>query len=332
MLVSFGRDMMRHLTNLELALFKKDSETVMNSFTKSLQGLDKFNRFVLGSVMSNAIEIIIVSIMLYTFLGQKYFLNTIFTYCVYMVLTKRISNKRQVLLKEKWKADLNSENKIHDIVYNIDTVKYFQQEERESDNFSNIIKGVREKDQKVIKSLAWLNSIQNLIISIGMLTNLGMGIYDCYHGFMTPGDLVMLQAIFSQIIVPLNFMGFLMREVDETKVNLQYAINMINEKEKANEESGRNKHMDNMFQFQSGRIEFQNVSFGFNPNKLILNNMNVVFEPHTVNGIVGYSGQGKSTLFSLLYRLYDPVSGSILVDDQDILKVNIESFRKVSKL
>jgi ABC-type transport system involved in Fe-S cluster assembly fused permease/ATPase subunit len=327
-LVSFGKDMMKHLTHLDFAIFKKDSETVMNTFTKSLQGLEKFNRFVLGSLMSNIIEIVIVSLMLYGFLGPKYFLNTICTYSIYMYLTKQLSDRRKVLLKEKWKADVNTENKIHDIVHNIDTVKYFQQENRESENFSHIVQGVREKDQKVIKSLANLNSVQNLVISLGMLINLGMGIFDCYSGLMTPGDLVMLQAIFAQIILPLNFMGMLMREVEETKVNLQYAINMINEKEKS--EQTNKVMMNNMFNFTSGKIEFENVSFGFHPGKLIMNKMNLVFEPNTVNGIVGFSGQGKSTLFCLLYRLYEPQSGRILVDNQEISKVNLDSLRKVN--
>jgi ABC-type transport system involved in Fe-S cluster assembly fused permease/ATPase subunit len=329
-MVNFSKDMMGYLMKLEFSTFKNNSETVMNSFTKSMQGLDRLNRWVIGNVMSNAVEIVIVSLMLYALLGPKYFINTIVTYGIYMMVTRKISKYRQKILREKYKAEVNSENKIYDIVYNIETVKYFQREEKESENFSNIIRGVREKEQKVISSLSLLNTSQNFIISLGMIINLGMGIFDCFNGTMTAGDLVMLNAIFAQIIMPLNFMGSLMREIDETRVNLQYAIDMVDEKQKLI----KGENSTQLFHFQKGKIEFQNVSFRFptqNQNhegKLILDNASVVFEPGTMNAIVGHSGQGKSTLFNLLYKLYDPLSGKILVDDQDISKAENDSYRK----
>ena len=188
----------------------------------------------------------------------------------------------------------------------------------------------------------------------------------------------MMQAIFLQIMIPLNFMGMLMREVDETKVNLHYAVDMIKKKE-----MDTLKHLEKenkLFYFQGGQIKFENINFGFltkhsageknlnfgtekkkkiltfgleknntenyidydneksdeikdkkqNLNyKQILKNCNVVFEKNTVNGIIGHSGNGKSTIFNLLYKLYEPNTGKILVDNQDISHLSNESYRKV---
>lgn len=323
-IVDFSKDMMNYLMKLEYHVFKTNSEFVMNSFNKSLQGIERLNRFVLGNIMSNVAEITIISIMLYTLLGPKYFINTILTYLFYMFVTRKISNYRQSLLQDKWKAEINSENKLFDIIYNIDTVKYFQREEGESEKYANIIKGVRQKDQKATSSLSILNSSQNLIISTGMVVNLCMGVYDCFYGTLTPGDLVMLQAIFTQIMMPLNFMGMLMREVDETRVNLKYAIEMIYKKE----EIKKTNTQKQLFIFNGGKIEFKNVSFGFTENNQILSNLNATFQPGSLNAIVGQSGQGKSTLFNLIYKLYEPNSGKIIIDDQDINEVDLDSYRK----
>jgi ABC-type transport system involved in Fe-S cluster assembly fused permease/ATPase subunit len=317
---------------LDFIIFKNNSETVQNSFNKSLQGLERLNRWVLGNVMSNTIEILIISGMMYFMLGPKYFINTVGCYVLYLFVTKKINNYRNKFIADKFKADVNAENKLFDIIYNIDTVKYFQREVSESDKYSNIIKGVREKDQKVISSLSLINTIQSLIISIGMVANLMMGVHDCYHGILTPGDLVMLQAIFTQMMMPLGFMGTLMREVEETRVNLQYAIDMINNRKKMTNEEKKLQQ----FHFQGGNIEFKDVSFGYPnpmdaaaPPKLILNNCNATFEKGSVNAIIGVSGQGKSTIFNLIYKLYEPIKGKILIDGQDLNQLETDSYRRV---
>lgn len=381
-IVNFSKDMINHLMKIEYSIFKHNSENVLNSFNKSLVGIERMNRFVIGNVMSNIIEIFIISCMIFGMLGPKYFANTIFIYCIYLYVTKRISSYRSKILNEKYQFELKSENKLFDIIYNIDNIKYFQKENSESQKFSGIIKDVRNKDTTVVSSLALLNNCQNFIISTGMVSNLIMGVFDVYSGLLTPGDIVMMQAIFLQIMMPLNFMGMLMREVDETKVNLKYAVEMIKKREVYLNDTKEKKNK--LFYFQGGKIVFKNVSFGFQSHftghtkvlsntaatplavekdsaeekknehdfnkaadaampyenelkqhkqhqsiKYILKNCDGVFEKNTLNAIIGHSGNGKSTIFNLLYKMYVPNSGSILVDNQDINLMDDESYRKV---
>lgn len=138
-----------------------------------------------------------------------------------------------------------------------------------------------------------------------MIVNLGMGVFDCYKGKMTPGDLAMLNVIYNQVMTPLNFMGALMREVDETRVNLNFTIEMINKRESIIKEQNLPD-----FCFRGGKIEFKDVTYGYSLNntdqigKIILNNLNVNFEPGSINAIVGHSGNGKSTIFNLIVRLF----------------------------
>lgn len=333
-IIGFARDMMDYLMRLEYYVFKSNSETLANTFNKSLQALERLNRFVISNVMSNVVEVGVISVMLYSLLGVKYFFNTIFIYGIYMAATKYISRKRMKVISEKFKLELASEKRLFDIIYNIDTVKYFQQEKNETSNYAEHIKGVRQKDEQVISSLSFLNSVQGLIVTAGLVSNLLLGVHDCYLGVLTPGDLVMMQMILSQMMIPLNFMGMLMREVDETRVNLQYAIDMINDKEKAVKSSNMSISPPQQFHFHGGRIELKDLGFHFHnkpntPGRNILRNINCTFEKGTINAIVGQSGNGKSTLFNLIYRLYDPSTGSIIVDGQDISTVELDSYRKV---
>jgi ABC-type transport system involved in Fe-S cluster assembly fused permease/ATPase subunit len=310
---------------MEYTIFKNNSEKVLNSFNKSLQGIDKLNRWVIGNVMSNAVEIIIISTMLYFLCGTKYFLNTIFIYGIYMFVTRKISNYRTKILRSKYDAEILSENKLFNIVYNISTIKYFQREDTEAVNFSEKVREVRQKDLLVMKTLAFLNTTQSVIISFGMILNLYMGVVDCAAGVLTPGDLVMLQAMFTQIMTPLNFMGTLMREVDETKVNLKYAVDMIKDKGKVEPK----RELLN-YHFNGGRIEFKDVNFGFTEgHKNILKGLNLTVESKTFNAIVGHSGGGKSTCFNLIYKLYEPTSGEVLIDNQDLRTLDETDYRKV---
>lgn len=262
--------MINHLMKMEYSIFKTNSEKVLNSFNKSLVGIERLNRFVVGNVMSNVIEISVISVMIFGLLGPKYFMNTLAIYCLYVYTTRKVSKYRSKLLADKFQHELKSENKLFDIIYNIENIKFFQRENYESQNFKDIIKSVRNKDVKVITSLAFLNNSQNLIISIGMILNLTMGIIDCYSGVLTPGDIVMMQAIFLQIMLPLNYMGMLMREIEDTKVNLQYAVEMIRQKEVYLLEQSKKKF--DKFEYKGGNIIFQNVDFHF-PLELISSEM-----------------------------------------------------------
>lgn len=132
-----------------------------------------------------------------------------------------------------------------------------------------------------------------------------MGVSDCYKGQLTPGDLVMLNVIFNQVMTPLNFMGSLMREVDETRVNLSFTIEMIKKRESIFKDNTLPS-----FIFKGGKIELKDVVYGYtntesgHQTKLIMNKFNASFNKGTINAIVGHSGNGKSTIFNLIvYRI-----------------------------
>ena len=153
---------------------------------------------------------------------------------------------------------------------------------------------------------------------------------------MTPGDFVMIQALFMQLSGPLFNMGTFFRTVDQSSVDVEDLFFMLNQKPVVKEiENARD------FTFQNGTIEFQNLGFkhyihndsdsekgaSFD-EKQLFEGFNLKIEPGTTNAIVGKSGFGKTTLLNLLFRIYDPSEGKILIDGQDIRELKFDSFRK----
>lgn len=328
-LIKFTDDMLKYLFKMEYKDFKNNSNFIINSFNKSSQGLENLNRFVLNNVISNVIEFGLVSFFLFYFIGIKYCAVTIGTYALYMFLTQRIISYRNPIMNEKLKLEIAQESKISEIIYNIDSVKYFHQEKKEVFKTLSSLKTLRLQDNKVVSSLAFLNSVQGLVITSGMLIGLMFGTVDCYNGKTSPGDLIMLHSSFTQIMQPLFFLGTIMRMISETRVRLQFAIDMLKNKEMLNkrEEEEKGKKID--FQKEDCRVLFENVSFSYdNKENYILKDLNMEFKKGSITAIVGKSGQGKSTIFNMIYRLYSPSKGRILIDNQDISYLNDESFRK----
>lgn len=327
--IKFSKETINYLNQISYSEFKENSENIINSINKTKDRLDRINRFLLGNVISNSIEAVMISMSLYKLLGKKYLLTTLAGYYFYMVYSKKLARIRQKYFKERYFAELHSENKFNDIVNNIQTVKYFQGEKKESLNYSNLVKIVRKKDELVSKSLSFLNGGQNFILNASIMVNMLNCIKDVINKKLTPGDLFMLQGLFTQLMFPLHIMGFLMREFDETRTQLQYGIDIQKRKEQLDKQIIEKKNkVENTFVYRNGEVKFENVSFSYNKGVPVLNKINATFQPGIINCIVGESGQGKSTMFDLVYKMFTPSSGRILIDGQDISKLDTDSIRK----
>lgn len=302
-IVNFNRDMIKYLFKLDFQEFKNNSNQIITRMNKSIEGIDHMSKFLLGNIFANIVEFGIVSCTLYYFMGYKYCIIIISTYVAYIYSSKIIMNKRIPIIREKHNSDEKIENKLSEIVYNIDSIKYFSQEKKEEEIMINNVNENRKLEVKVIKSLAVLNSVQYGIISLGMFGCLYFGIYDCYSGKMSPGDLIMLQSIFAQIMQPLFTVGTLMRTVTETRIKVGFAIDAIKHSKLIMENEKTLVNVKNEFIDNNFNIEFKNVHFSYN-NKgnyhEILKGVDMIFKTNEITAIVGKSGQGKSTIFNLI--------------------------------
>ena len=140
---------------------------------------------------------------------------------------------------------------------------------------------------------------------------------------MTIGDFVLINAFMLQLFLPLNFLGFVYREIRGSTANIENMFALMSLSSKIHQTDDAP-----LLNITQGAISFNQVSFAFSPDRPILKSLDLCVEPGTQVAIVGASGAGKSTLTKLLFRFYDADQGHIAIDGQDITAVNLESLRQ----
>jgi ATP-binding cassette subfamily B protein len=205
---------------------------------------------------------------------------------------------------------------------NFETVKYFGNEEMEAQRFDSSMSRYEKAATKVWTSLAWLNFGQAVIIGLGMGACMVLSAMAVSRGEQTLGDFVLINALLLQLSIPLNFIGFIYREIRQGFTDLEAMFDLLEEEKEIQDAPGAKP-----LAVSSGEIQFNNVDFHYDSDRKILKNVSFKVPAGKTVAIVGPSGAGKSTISRLLFRFYDVTGGSITIDGQDIRDVKQASLR-----
>jgi ATP-binding cassette subfamily B protein len=224
----------------------------------------------------------------------------------------------------------NTESRTSEIITNIKTVKAFAAEPKElKRQKQRLDRELTVVDYRIHKGYVKLLTYQRTMVQFCVFIVLGLTLAETLKGKITIGHFVMtltlssmayaelqpisnLAEVFARRISSmLRFHDFLQTPSGEATIDLL-----------SPEEIG-----DTDYQF-TGKVEFSHISFGYEDNRKVLQDINLLIEPYQTVALVGKSGSGKSTLVKLLLRYFEPQAGKILIDSQDIRTLDVSKYRR----
>ena len=287
---------------------------------RGVKGVDFLLRFMLFSIGPLILELILVGAILAVVFDFYYLLVVAVTIGLYVWFTFAVTEWRVRLRRQMNDSDTDANQKAIDSLLNFETVKYFGAETREADRYDSAMAKYEEAAIKTNYSLAFLNFGQSLLITGGLIGVMVMAAIGVQNGTLTVGDFVMVNAYMLQITIPLNFLGTVYREIRQSLVDMGEMFNLLEQPaEVVDAPDAKPLKVD------GGRVELDNVVFGYNPDRAILKGVSVTANPGEMVAIVGSTGSGKSTVGRLLFRFYDVNDGALRIDGQDVREVTQES-------
>lgn len=289
---------------------------------RGTKGLESVVRFTLLSMVPTILEFMLSAFILLFCYGWVYFFILIITIIAYVWFSVLTSNWRIKLRRKMNDADTKANGRAVDSLLNFETVKYFCNEEKEADRFNEAMAGYEKAAIKTAVSLGFLNFGQNVIFGLGMAILMGMTAYAILQGRQSLGDFIFINTLLVQLSVPLNFIGVLYRELRQGLLDIATMFVLLEVPQDI-----KDKPEALPLKLEKAIIKFDKVSFSYVPARPILKEVEFEIEEGKKLAVVGPSGAGKSTLSHLLYRFYDPQSGRILINGQDIRNVQQKSLR-----
>ncbi len=321
---SIALEVFSHLHRLSLR-FHLDRQTggLSRDIERGVSGIRFLMNFMLFNILPTLFEIgLVIAILLQRF-DARFSLVIIITLSIYIALTLTITEWRMGFRRKMNQMDSKANTSAIDSLINYETVKYFNNEEYELNRYDVSMRQWEKAAVRSTTSLSLLNSLQGLVIAAGVTVMMLMAADQVVSGTMTIGDLVMVNAFLLQLFIPLNFLGFVYREIRHSLADMERMFSLL---KTPAEVEDRDDASDLVL--SQARVSFEDVGFSYDKRRQVLKGVTFEIPSGKTVAVVGHSGAGKSTLSRLLYRFYDVTEGAILIDKQDIRDVSQQSVRR----
>jgi len=318
-----GLKVFKHLHALDLEFhLSRRTGGLSRDIERGTNGISFLMRFLVFNIVPTFLELFLVMGILWQQYRFEFALIVLISVITYIWFSKTTTDWRTQFIREANNADNQSNTRTIDSLLNFETVKYFTNEDYEAKLYDQELHKWEQAKRKNRLTLFALNGGQALIISVSLTAMLILAAYEVSIGRMSLGDFVLVNAFMMQIFLPLNFLGFVYREIKSSMINIERMFDLLNRKPKVADLA-----LAPELSLQHGKIEFKNVCFGYEAERSILNQLSFTLMPGEKLALVGSSGAGKSTIAKLLFRFYDVSQGEILIDEQNIQHVSQDSLR-----
>lgn len=291
---------------------------------RGTKGIETIVRFTILNTLPTILEFALTAVIFAFAYGFSYLLVVAATVWTYTWFTIKASDWRINIRREMNDSDTDANTKAIDSLLNFETVKYFGNETMEAKRFDASMARYEDAATKTWTSLGWLNFGQAVIFGVGMAIVMVMSAREVQAGTQSLGDFVFINAMLMQLSIPLNFIGFIYREIRQGLTDIEQMFDLLDVQQEVQDKPGAEP-----LKVDKAAIRFDDVHFAYDSNRPILKGISFEVPAGKTVAIVGPSGAGKSTISRLLFRFYDVQSGSVTIDGQDVRDVTQESLRKV---
>ncbi|KAM4836108.1 ATP-binding cassette sub-family B member 6 [Thomomys bottae] len=310
-----------HELSLRWHLSRRTGEVlrIVDRGTSSVTGLLSYLVF---NVTPTLVDIIIGIIYFSMFFNAWFGLIVFLCMSLYLFLTIAVTEWRTKFRRAMNTQENATRARAVDSLLNFETVKYYNAESYEVERYQEAIIKYQDLEWKSSASLVLLNQTQNLVIGLGLLAGSLLCAYFVSEKKLQVGDFVLFGTYIIQLYMPLNWFGTYYRMIQTNFIDMENMFDLLKEETEVKDLPGAGP-----LHFQKGRIEFENVHFGYVDGRETLQDVSFTVMPGQTVALVGPSGAGKSTILRLLFRFYDMNSGCIRIDGQDISQVTQHSLR-----
>jgi ATP-binding cassette subfamily B protein len=319
-----GLKVFRHMHQLDLDFhLNRQTGGLSRDIDRGTSGISFLMRFMIFNIVPTLLEIVMVVTILFINYGIWFALITLGSILTYIAYSVYATELRTRYVRAANKADSSSNTRAIDSLLNYETVKYFTNEDYEAQAYDKQLSTWEQAKIKNRLSLFALNGGQALIIAIAMTSMLALAAVHVSEDKMTLGDFVLINAFMMQLFMPLNFLGFVYREIKGSLANIENLFGLLDKSPKVQDDVDAGELI-----IDQADISFDNIHFSYNSKRPIIKGISFTIKGGDKVAVVGESGSGKSTLVKLLFRFYDVSFGTISIDNQDISKVTQHSLRQ----
>jgi ATP-binding cassette subfamily B protein len=313
----------RHVHDLSLRFhLERRTGSLTKIVERGTKSIDMMLYFLLFNIAPTLIELTAICVIFFVKFGAGLVAATLVIVAIYIGFTRKVTDWRSQLQRQMNDVDNKAIGRAVDSLLNYETVKYFGAEEREARRYDEAVGAFTRAAVRNEVSLAWLNIGQAFITNLMMAGAMIFTVWGWSRGRFTPGDVVLVNSLLMQLFRPLDLLGWVYRSIRQGLIDMEAMWDLLDTPAEVIDKPGART-----LQVKRGRVQFDHVGFGYEPEREILKGLDLDIPAGTSCAIVGPSGAGKSTIARLLYRFYDPSTGRILIDGQDIAEISQKSLR-----
>ena len=316
-----------HRLDLEFHLSRRTG-ALSRDIERGVDGISFLLRFLTFNIVPTLFEIALVAAILWKQYDGRFAAIAALSVVIYVGFSVWVTEWRTKFVRAANTMDSKANTRAIDSLLNYETVKYFGNERWEADRYDDSMAAWEKATSQNRMSLSALNTGQALIVAGSITAMMWLAAPQVTLGEMTVGGFVAVNAYMIQLFVPLNFLGFVYREIRRALTDMQKMFGLIDQPPKIRDQPDA-ATLTIPRGVASAEIRFDDVRFAYSAARPILRGVSFTIAPGRKLAVVGASGAGKSTLARLLFRFYDPDGGAITINGTDLRAMTQDSLRRM---